>query len=477
MRHENPALPHRWRLASFCLIYAAVMLYSSTIIGPAGMNFVPRDPADAFLQFLNTPYVIHGSDQRADWIGNLLMLVPFGFLVTGALWPNRRIWRLPAAVLAILACVAAVLTIKYLQLFFPPRTVTLNYIAAQSVGAAIGVVSWTVWSMAVAGPSRRRDPVAMFVLALRIYTGALLIFVMMPLDFALDATDLRLQMTRLPATLLAFPGAERPPAVRMILIVVAAAAFIPVGMLLTFVRTGVYRVRRGLSGVAFRGLLLTSLLYLLTTLVISAYPVLPSVLYRTAGILAGAVAIKWLCRQDTVRLRAWVRRSAPVLMVPYLFGVLLVNGLLSTHWLPVTEAAARAYPLGLLPLFDYYIVSKGEAAKNIIGHAVLYMPVGVLMWMRCGGSVNARAFWTAAILSFAVEAGRYLRPGLEGDINAVFLAGVAAMLAARLMPAAWSMAELLARQSASLPTRTWQARGTIKDANGSLQPAGEIEEY
>ena len=62
----------------------------------------------------------------------LLMLVPFGFMVAAALWPARPALRIPSALGAILICLLTILTIKYAQLFFPPRTVTLNYILAQT---------------------------------------------------------------------------------------------------------------------------------------------------------------------------------------------------------------------------------------------------------------------------------------------------------------------------------------------------------
>ena len=106
-RVRNHVLPSKGCLAGLCLVYAVTMLYSSTIIGPTGVNFVYRDPVEAFWFFLGTPYVAHGSDQRADWMGNLLMLVPFGFLVTGLVWPRRAVARLPAALCAILICIAA----------------------------------------------------------------------------------------------------------------------------------------------------------------------------------------------------------------------------------------------------------------------------------------------------------------------------------------------------------------------------------
>jgi glycopeptide antibiotics resistance protein len=473
MRHDLLALPNRWRLAGLCMIYAAIMLYSSTLVGPDGTNFVYRDPVQAFHAFLGTRYVPHGSDQRADWIGNLLMLVPFGFMVAAALWPVRTMLRVPAALCAILICAATILAIKYLQLFFPPRTVTLNYILAQSLGAVIGCAACALWHHDISHPVIRRDLVGAFVLALRLYTGALCLFLLMPLDFALNATDLYAQWDRLPETLLVLPGHDRPPAIRAVVIMMAVVAFIPVGMMLTFVRKGIYQVRRGLLSVSGLGLLLTTGLYALSALVISAYPVAPAILYRTAGIVAGAAVISWIVRQDADVLHRRLGGLVPWMVLPYLVSVLLVNQLLSVHWRTVQEAVAQSYPLGILPLFDYYIVTKAEAAKNIVGHAVLYMPIGALLWLRYGDGVAGRACILAAALSAAVELARYLRPGLEGDINAIVVAGVAAWLAVRLMPAFWSMLRALGRQPAAPPARRWQTRSMSTAA----QPIGEVEHF
>ncbi len=446
MRNEMIWLPSRQRLGALCVLYAAIMVYSSTVIGPSGPNFVYRDPGLVFRAFLATRYVPHGSDQRADWVGNLLMLVPFGFIVTASLWPARPGRSVAAVLGSVLICVGTILAIKYLQLFFPPRTVTLNYIIAQTLGAVIGTAFYAVWHHRIGRALSRRDLVAALVVALRLYTSALCLFILMPLDFALNTTDLARLMARLPETLLILPGQDRPPVVRFVAIVMAAVAFIPVGMMLTFVRRGIYEVRRGLLAVGGIGLVLTAALYGLTALVISAYPVMPAILYRTAGIVAGAAALRWIARQDTDVLRRRLGEMVPWMVLPYLLSVLLVNRLLSIHWLSWPQALAQAYPLGFLPLFDYYIVTKAEAAKNIVAHAVLYMPVGVLLWLRYGGRVPRLAFVLAALLSFVVELGRYFRPGLEGDINAIAVAGLSAMMAVRLMPSIWLMVRALGRQ-------------------------------
>jgi VanZ family protein len=221
--------------------------------------------------------------------------------------------------------------------------------------------------------------------------------------------------------------------------------------------------------------------------VMGAVPMMVSIALRTTGILAGAVAMRWLVRQDMAQLRQRLRRLVPWLIVPYLLALMQVNRLLSLQWLSLQEAVNGAYQLGLLPLFDYYIVSKAAAAKNIVGHVLLYLPVGAGLWLYDRDpNIQRRgrgAFLLAALLSLCIETGRYFRPGLEGDINAVAIAGLSAMLAARLMPKLWSMLTGLALQSASDPAarkpakRQWDKRGPPAPRDSRPVPLGEIEEY
>ncbi len=140
----RPSAPWVRRSACFArwaCLYALAVVYVSIVLGPIGMNFVPRDPATAWRMLLAAPYLAGGSDQRPDWVANLLMAVPLGFLATGALWRRRGpIRRGAAAGAALIGCVAFVIAVKYAQLFFPPRTVSLNYILAQAFGSLLGIV-------------------------------------------------------------------------------------------------------------------------------------------------------------------------------------------------------------------------------------------------------------------------------------------------------------------------------------------------
>ena len=131
--------------------------------------------------------------------------------------------------------------------------------------------------------------------------------------------------------------------------------------------------------------------------------------------------------------------------------LLAVNGLFPLDWRTPIEALQSIYPLGLLPLFDYYIVSKAAAARNIVAHAVMYAPSGRFAWLN--GARPTLASASALLLALIVEASRYLRPCLEGDVNAVAVAGVAAFLTAVAIPGVWWMVKGVPRSQPSPASR------------------------
>ena len=124
-------LSHR-DFAVLAVLYGLVTVYSSLLLGPDGLHYVPISAAEAWQKFRAVTFVANGSDQRPDWIANLMMTIPLAYFVNGAFRLRGAGRNLLNAALAAAICVTFVLAVKYAQLFFPPRTVTLNYIAAQS---------------------------------------------------------------------------------------------------------------------------------------------------------------------------------------------------------------------------------------------------------------------------------------------------------------------------------------------------------
>jgi VanZ family protein len=437
---RRPDLYRRGRFAGWAIAYALAIAYVSLVVGPAGFNFVPLDPEVAWRRLLATPYLITDSGQRPDWVANLLMLVPLGVVVTGAFWPRRQGLRWLAAGVALCCCLFLVIAVKYLQLFFPPRTVSLNYIQAQSLGSLLGVVLFwgsfdRLSSVLRRSPGRRRRPL---LIACGIYAVGLVLFFLFPFDFALSAEDFNQRAAALPHMLLSWTGEGRSTTQRALVVLADTASTVPLGVMLALSSR-----RRSLFRIAVAGFVMMSVVTVLTMLVLTATPSLIAALYRTVGIVIGAAMLMWFEGQDPVRWRNLLTRLVPLMILPYVLAVAFVNDLLSPHWRSLPEALEALDRSGLLPFYHHYIVSKAHAAESVIVHLLTFAPIGVMVALRRG---SGRAeVWTAAILaallSVAVELGRWFKPGLQPDFSDAIIAGAAAGIAAKLTPAFWSILE------------------------------------
>ena len=436
----TPPAPHRLRWLAWLLLYAAGVVYSSLVIGPVGFNYVPLDPAAAWQAFLHTPYVENGSDQRPDWIANLLNMIPVGFLLAGFVWPYRWRWLRPFAALAAMAIgIAFVLAVKYAQLFFPPRTVTLNYITAQSIGVTAGVVLLWWWRTSLSGVVARQFAGGNgLAIVLGAYTVGLIGFALVPFDIVLSAEDLHQRLMELPALLTAMPAPERPAVMRIALVLMSALSTIPVGMLLALLAPRASVLRHVVVG-----LLLMAAVTAAEAAELSGAPHLVAIGYRTAGIVLGVLFLRGLRARDPVRLRAALARLVPMVVLPYIAAVLFVNGLLTRGWRTVPEAMAALDRRGLLPFWHWYIVTKMHAAQGLVVHAATFAPIGVMIWLRRGRTRGGA--WLAAALavpfSLAMEVGRWFKPDLQPDFNDLLVAGVAAVAAYLAMPRIWRLFE------------------------------------
>jgi len=429
----------RSSFAKWTLAYAISIIYVSVAIGPGGFHFVSRGPGDAWQALLTTRYVPLGSDQRADWMANLVMTIPLGFLWTGIGWIDRpAVKRWLRVSLTLSGCVTFVIAVKYAQLFFPPRTVNLNYIIAQCLGSAVGIGLFVVFYRRLSiqsqeTPERRARTLR---LVLTVYSVALFLFYLFPFDFVFSAADFHEHVAALPNSLYSWPGADRPRGIRLILILASIAETVPVGIMLARRRQppSVWRA-------TIIGFLIMSALTLATMFVMSATPFLVSIIFRTIGVSLGAALAIYLKHVDLLRFRLLLAKATPFLVLPYVLGVLYINGLLSSHWRTLEEARAAMDFRGLLPLWHYYIVSKAHGLASLAVHIVTFAPIGVLISLRRDrhddGAILAAVL--ASLFSLAVEFGRAMKPGLEPDINSVLIAAVSAWIAVKVMPSVWQM--------------------------------------
>ncbi|MBM3526420.1 MAG: VanZ family protein, partial [Alphaproteobacteria bacterium] len=470
--------PLRWGWLAWA--YAVAIVYVSTILGPAGLNFVPRDPLAAFGDFLSMPYNVHGSDQRQDWMANMLMFAVLGFLLSAALTGTGR--TRPGRLLgAFTIAVGFLLTVKYAQLYFPPRTVSINYVLAQTLGAAIGVSVFALLRRrvdealaAIAAGGRR-----LLIAALALYSAAFLLFIVFPFDFTLSADDLAERLAVLPSVLMGWPGDDRSLLFRIVLSLASIATAAPLGMLLRLANP-----RRGGMALLVTAMIAIGAAMAAAMFVISAQPKLATLVLRAIGVAIGLAIARRLERGGIDRLLPYLRASVPVVAIAYLAMLGLTKNVFTTDYDSLAGAIDRFAPNGLLPLWHHYIVSKSQAARSVLVQIVLFAPIGVMTWLIAGRGRGAAWFagLSALLLAEAIEVARWLQPALQPDFTNGFIAAAAAVAMFRLSPILWSMVAELRPASPSVDRHPGVAtmitpgiRSRESTRVPDIEPASDIE--
>src|ERR1700761_5450997 len=115
----QPPAPLRLSYRDFAVLavlYGLVTVYSSLLLGPDGLHYVPISAAEAWQKFRAVTFVANGSDQRPDWIANMMMTIPLAYFVNGAFRLRGGMGRnLLNAALAAAICIGFVLVVKYAQ--------------------------------------------------------------------------------------------------------------------------------------------------------------------------------------------------------------------------------------------------------------------------------------------------------------------------------------------------------------------------
>jgi VanZ family protein len=452
---------HRSHFALLAVLYVLAMIYSSVVLGPAGLHYVPISLGEAWDKFLALRYIDNGSNQRPDWIANLLMTIPLSVLINSAVHHGSgRTPSFAGATISVLISFAVILAIKYLQLFFPPRTVTLNYITAQTIGAVLGVIlfGWTKASDLRPWLIREAEAGEGLSVVLAIYTAWVFAFVLMPFDFVLSQGDLLLRALELPRTLFSLPGAGRPPSFRALILIADTLAMAPVGMFLA-----VRGRDRSTFPLLLRGFWLMVLMTLLQSLVLSAEVRLLAIAYRTIGVYLGILFIAKIHGKDLRKRHYYFSQYVPLAAILYVLAVAYVSALFSSEWIDFDEALNRLEPWQLLPFWNFYIVSKAQATASVVAHLAIYAPIGVMVWLRRGfwGRGATFAGFLAFGLSMLMEIGRWLKPDLRPDFSDPVIAAIGAAAAFKSMPYLWRMFEREAMMSGTLDTYIAQHFGNV----------------
>ncbi len=423
----------RWVILAAWL-YFAFVVYGSLV----PFHFYDLTPGGAWSQFIHIRFLNLGMAARADWIANLVLYVPLGFLLRAALAERGPRYASPSA---LGLCLITAVAVEFLQVYAPARTVSLNDLMAEAVGALLGVLAYRFSGNPVSGLVERlaAGGGATLRTALLLYTAAYLILSVFPFDFVLSGAELsaKFAAAHSHAAFLA-GGCER--LVRCFAKLAAEIiAAVPIGAWLGL------RARRGSSVNVLGALLLGTVLGVAIEgaqlLLVSGVSQGASVLTRAFGVTAGFAATCAFDREQLHRWRGYRHWLVAIAALAYVPMLAAVNGLFSGSWRGMEAAAAELTKLHWIPFYYHYYTSEASAFASLLAVGTMYAPVGVGYWIWYASGRSGQGFSfvpgvLSACLALLMEAGKlFIEPRRPDptDLLVAFGAGLLAYGATQLL--------------------------------------------
>jgi VanZ family protein len=421
------------------LAYTAFVVYGSLV----PLDFHPQPLNQAWQAFLHIPYLQLGLDSRADWVANGVLYLPLGYLSATLLFrAGGRAWRLAAIVLAGLFCFGLALGVEFAQLFFPPRTVSLNDLIAEFIGSALGVVlapfllPWLKQAQArwrLGGAQLHRH-------ALQAYAVAYGFLCLFPFDFLISAAEWREKIDSPSWGWLLAADAPRPALV-MLQLGVEVVMAVPIGFLVG---------RRSRTGLGW-GLLTGLAIELGQLCIASGISQGLSVLTRMLGVMVGVALWRRRERVGIERLATSIRRSGPWLAPLYLAALATANGWFQLPWHGLAGAIEQWPSVRLMPFYYHYFTTEARALFSLGNVALMYAPLA--LWAWAGGWRSRRLLLLALALSCFIEASKLFLDGTHPDPTNVLIALVSVWIVRRALTMLLSPPPARTRspESASMP--------------------------
>jgi VanZ family protein len=349
----------------------------------------------------------------SDWVSNIALFIPLGYLLTAAFGVDRpRVGPLVAAAV-VAGCALFSASIEFLQLFFPPRVSSLDDVAAEALGAAVGALAWLTAGRPLTEWARRDT----FGLASGVFPAELLpccvlllAFVqLLPLDLSLQPAALYHKYKEGRARLASFvpwPGAARVAYRELSNL----SLFVPIGVLFSGLGGGRWREWAGWRRVFGLALVLVGAIKSVQLFVLSRNSYALDVVTGALAILLGwalGVAVGRSTRAG--RRAAWgLALCAWVVVVAFL------------NWSPFDfsddpgQALRRLGEVPLLPFADYVAGSYLNALDQLISRLALFLPAGLLLPEALGWETDraagARVVLAVAVWAAMIEIGQAFLP-------------------------------------------------------------------
>lgn len=406
----------RTHLLWLWLAYLGFVVYGSLV--PLEPN--ARTLEDALSMFRSIRLLDVGTQGRADWIANGVLYLPLGFLTATLLTRSDEDRPSVVAFLAaVVFGVALAIGVEFLQLFFPPRTVSLNDLVAESIGTVAGA------SLALQGLSRFRGLLAALLgdparLNAQILSAYLLLYAALaafPYDFVVSWGEFATKLASGHAGLLLAQSADDAVLRMFAKMLAEVVATIPVGILLASDRR--FHGRGGFIRAMLTGALVGVLIECVQLLLVSGVSQGLSVMTRAGGAALGFYVAAEVGAARLLALVHMLRRYSALFVALYLLALAGLNDWFSREWLGWLNAQAVFADLRFLPFYYHYYTTEQAALLSLIAVAAMYAPVGLLGWANGFTAMGAAAL--AAMACGTIETSKLFLADLHPDPTNVLL--------------------------------------------------------
>jgi VanZ family protein len=462
-------------------------MFALTIYGSLlPFNFTARPFNDALDSFLRmTTIATSLLEARGDWVISAVQFSIFSFLAMAAVAVDRPArMGLVAALVVLPLCIFLAVAIEYLQIYFPPRTVSINDIIVESLGSLAGTAVWLFWGRRVTGWLRRLGSVSNIAgLAGRLIPGyvfLVLVVQLMPFDFIVGRQELFVKYNEGKMHFVPFHGPWDADALTKTLLNVVC--FLPLGLLHSLASDS--SQRRALA-FPWAALALPPLVESLQIFVYSRSFDVTDIVSGAMGILVGT----WLPRlprrmltgvpaiQSGNSVVRFTKTMVSLAIVLSWFGLVLYF-----NWRPFNfttdpvQFASDAENLDLYgwrrmafaPFVDYYWGNKYNALDQFLRKGISFVPLGAFLALASsmiystGGT--RRVLIASLLVGAVVETGRYFLPDRNPSVTDLLIScagAIAGFLFFRYVRATlWAQSNLYGELSIKPPSNATSPRST-----------------
>lgn len=427
-RLDSQITPSDASILPWWLLYIFFVVYGSLV----PLDFHPHPWGQAWEMFRHIRLLDIGAQGRADWVANGVLYVPVGFLTVALFARFKRHRTLALAIVgSLLFSFTLAVTVEFAQLFFPPRTVSINDVIAEFLGSILGVVFAARWSDRFRSflSTLKGNSDHFVARLLNVYAMGYVAFSLFPYDFLVSLSELELKLhSDVWGWLVAKESMRGSIVLSFAKLLAEALAVVPLGLMLGQMTTG----RRSWSPA--RALLFGAILGLIIEIaqffIISGISQGLSVFTRAAGMYLGVLLWGQRVRLHPIRLASGIRRFGLPVGMLYLIALAAVNGWFDHRWLGIGSAMNAFNGVYFLPFYYHYYTTEQAALLSLVSVCLMYAPIGILTW--ASWNPPALAMFMATLIAGCVETSKLFLEGLHPDPTNLIIAGFSAWATAKL---------------------------------------------